>query len=63
MRHQASWGGYESLTLPYFPAKIRTVNPWTGTGPTVRYHIGLEHPVDLIADLEAGLNRFNEAGK
>lgn len=57
----ASWGGYESLTLPFDATKVRTVRPWTGTGPTVRYHIGLEHPNDLIADLEAGLERFNKA--
>ena len=57
----ASWGGYESLTLPCYPAKIRSAMPWTGTGPTVRYHIGLENPADLIADLDAGLARFNKA--
>jgi cystathionine beta-lyase len=59
----ASWGGYESLSLPNHPAKIRTAVPWTGTGPTVRYHIGLEDPDDLIDELAAGLERFNEARK
>lgn len=59
----ASWGGYESLTLPCHPEKLRTARPWTSTGPVVRYHIGLEHPMDLIADMTAGLDRFNEARK
>lgn len=56
----ASWGGYESLVQPCFPAKNRTAKPWTG-GPTVRYHIGLEDPADLIDDLAAGFERFNKA--
>jgi len=29
----------------------------------VRYHIGLEDPDDLIDELAAGLERFNEARK
>ncbi len=56
----ASWGGYESLSLPNNPAKIRTAVPWAGTGPTVRYHIGLEDPDDLIDELAAGFERFNK---
>ncbi len=59
----ASWGGYESLVIPGYPAKIRTANPWSGTGPVVRYHIGLEDPADLIDDLMAGFERFNAARK
>ena len=52
-----SWGGYESLILPVHPK--RTVTPWHPTGPTLRLQIGLEHPDDLIADLETGLARLN----
>ena len=57
----ASWGGYESLVTPTYPASMRTATKWTHTGPCVRYHIGLEDPDDLIADLAAGFERFNKA--
>ena len=53
-----SWGGYESLALPIDPAPLRSAVPWRAGGPAVRLHIGLEHPDDLIADLDAGLQRF-----
>ncbi len=53
-----SWGGYESLICPSNPAALRTAEPWTEAEPGIRLHIGLEHPDDLIADLEAGLARF-----
>ncbi|MBA2932776.1 cystathionine beta-lyase [Sphingomonas sp. CGMCC 1.13654] len=53
-----SWGGFESLALPIEPASIRTATRWEAAGPAVRLHIGLEHPDDLIADLEEGLTRF-----
>lgn len=55
----ASWGGYESLVLPAYPAKVRTAVPWTETGYVLRYHIGLEDTDDLIADLEDGFKRLN----
>ncbi len=49
----ASWGGYESLALPTTGFVTRTgVSPAFG-GPMMRFHIGLEAPADLIADLEA----------
>jgi len=57
----ASWGGYESLSLPAHPEKVRTATPWPHTSPMVRLHIGLEDPDDLIADLEAGLLRLSAA--
>lgn len=56
-----SWGGYESLALPVDPAAIRSATRWQAEGPMVRLHIGLEHPDDLIADLDAGLARFRAA--
>ena len=55
----ASWGGYESLILPTLPGRIRTATKWTGPGPTLRIHAGLEDPEDLIADLEKGFERLN----
>lgn len=57
----ASWGGYESLVQSCYPEKIRTAKPWDGVGPTVRYHIGLEDPADLIDNLAAGFEQFNAA--
>jgi len=35
--------------------------PWSAEGPLVRLQIGLEDPDDLIADLAAGLARFEAA--
>lgn len=54
----ASWGGYESLIIPFDCTKIRTATQWSPGGPTVRLHIGLEDPDDLIEDLENGLKRL-----
>jgi len=56
-----SWGGYESLALPVDPQRHRTATVWQAEGPVVRLQIGLEDPGDLIADLEAGLDRFRAA--
>ncbi|MTW17412.1 cystathionine beta-lyase [Rhodoplanes serenus] len=50
----ASWGGYESLAIPFDCTPIRTATAWAPGGPTVRFHIGLEDPADLIADLDRG---------
>ena len=50
----ASWGGYESLAIPFNCKPIRTASTWAPGGPTVRLHIGLEAVSDLIADLERG---------
>jgi cysteine-S-conjugate beta-lyase len=51
-----SWGGYESLAVPADPVRTATRPEWQG--PLVRLHIGLEDPDELIADLAAGLARF-----
>ena len=49
-----SWGGFESLVIIFDCADYRTATKWAPSGPTLRFHIGLEDPGDLIADLEAG---------
>ena len=54
-----SWGGFESLVLPVRPERIRTATSWASKGPVIRFHAGLEDPDDLIADLQAGLQRLN----
>ena len=50
----ASWGGFESLAIPFDCAAIRTATRWAPGGPTVRIHIGLESVDDLLGDLERG---------
>ncbi|RFB04100.1 cystathionine beta-lyase [Parvularcula marina] len=47
-----SWGGYESLCLPAWPAKVRSAVPWTETRQLLRFHIGLEDVSDLTTDLK-----------
>lgn len=56
-----SWGGYESLLIPTHPETCRTAVPWQTQGVPMRIHVGLEEPDDLIADLEAGLDRLRRA--
>ncbi len=51
----ASWGGYESLALPTTGFISRTAGTGHLVGQTIRLHIGLESPADLMADLEQGL--------
>ncbi len=55
-----SWGGFESLILPADPSPIRTASPWRAEGTLIRLHAGLEDLDDLIADLDAGLQRLSE---
>lgn len=52
-----SWGGYESLIITATEQRKRTT-AWDSSGPLLRLSIGLEHPDDLIADLEAGFGRL-----
>ncbi|MDQ6620030.1 MAG: cystathionine beta-lyase [Pseudomonadota bacterium] len=56
-----SWGGFESLMIPTYPERLRSVTPWQATGPTLRVHIGLEDVNDLLADLDAGFSRLAAA--
>ena len=57
-----SWGGYESLVILFDCAGYRTATRWAPGGPTLRFHIGLEDPNDLIADLERGFAAMAQAG-
>ena len=54
----ASWGGYESLVLPFDCTTYRTATAWTPGGPTLRFQIGLEDLEDLQNDLAAGFERL-----
>ncbi len=49
-----SWGGFESLVIPFDPSTYRTATHWDAEGPALRLHVGLEEVDDLKADLEAG---------
>ncbi|HTP37731.1 MAG TPA: cystathionine beta-lyase [Methyloceanibacter sp.] len=53
-----SWGGFESLILPFDPRDYRTATTWEAEGPALRLHVGLEDVDDLKADLEAGFARL-----
>lgn len=53
-----SWGGFESLILPFDPSAYRTATTWQAEGPALRLHVGLEAVEDLKADLEAGFARL-----
>jgi len=54
----SSWGGFESLIVPFDPREARTATRWPHQGPCFRIHAGLENVEDLIADLEAGFKRL-----
>ena len=54
----ASWGGYESLVLPTNTFVVRTAGNLAGA--SIRLHIGLEDPADLIDDLEQAMSVFAE---
>ncbi|WP_020693834.1 cystathionine beta-lyase [Noviherbaspirillum massiliense] len=49
-----SWGGAHSLCVPYRIQGMR--RNWTDKGQLVRFNIGLEDPLDLIADIEQALS-------
>lgn len=57
----ASWGGFESLIVPFDPRESRSATEWTHKGPCFRIHAGLENVEDLLADLEAGFGRLRAA--
>jgi cystathionine beta-lyase len=54
-----SWGGYESLIIPFDCTKYRTATRWAPGGPTIRLSIGLEDLDDLKEDFERGLAAFS----
>ena len=56
-----SWGGFESLVIPFDCVPYRTATTWAPGGPTLRLHIGLENVEDLKADLARGFEAFNAA--
>src|SRR5260370_74084 len=57
-----SWRGYDSPVIRFDCAGYRTATRWAPRGPALRFHIGLEDPNDLIADLERGCAAMAKAG-
>lgn len=55
-----SWGGFESLVIPFDCSTYRTATRWNPGGHGLRFHIGLEDLDDLKRDLEAGFARLRE---
>ena len=53
-----SWGGYESLVIPFDCAAYRTATKWAPGGPALRFSVGLEDIEDLKADLDRGFARL-----
>ncbi len=56
-----SWGGFESLVIPFDCDPYRTATKWSPGGPTLRLHIGLENVDDLKADLDRGFAALRAA--
>ncbi len=55
-----SWGGYESLVIPFNCAGYRTATTWSPGGPALRFQVGLEDINDLTADLARGFDRLRD---
>ncbi len=53
-----SWGGFESLVIPFDCSSYRTVTDWNPGGLTIRLQVGLEDMEDLKLDLRDGLDRL-----
>ncbi|MGE3626383.1 MAG: cystathionine beta-lyase [Hyphomicrobiales bacterium] len=57
-----SWGGFESLAIPFDPSSYRTATKWQAEGPAIRFHIGLEDTDDLKEDLDRGFAALRKSG-
>lgn len=53
-----SWGGFESLIVPFYPARVRSVAQWDADQILFRLHIGLEDVGDIMTDLETAIKRL-----
>lgn len=57
-----SWGGFESLIIPFDCSDYRSATTWNPGGPALRIQVGFEHLDDLKADLDSGFARLRTAG-
>ncbi|WP_127956771.1 cystathionine beta-lyase [Serratia microhaemolytica] len=55
-----SWGGFESLVLPFNCADYRSVTHWQPGGLAIRIQVGLEDMNELKTDLEQGFERLKK---
>jgi cystathionine beta-lyase len=53
-----SWGGYESLVIPFDCGPFRSATVWNPPGPALRFSVGHEDIDDLKEDLERGFARL-----
>jgi cystathionine beta-lyase len=53
-----SWGGFESLVVPFDCSTYRVASVWAPEGPALRFSVGLEDIEDLKEDLEKGFERL-----
>jgi cysteine-S-conjugate beta-lyase len=58
-----SWGGFESLIVPFDARHARTATAWKPEGPALRLHIGLEDVEDLKRDLGHGFAALADAAQ
>jgi cystathionine beta-lyase len=58
-----SWGGFESLVIPFNCAPYRTATSWRPEGPALRFQVGLEDLDDLKSDLVRGFERLRQASQ
>jgi cystathionine beta-lyase len=56
-----SWGGFESLVIPFDCTAYRTATKWAPGGPALRFSVGLEDIDDLKEDLDRGFERLRSA--
>ena len=56
-----SWGGFESLVIPFDCTTYRTATRWAPGGPTLRFHVGFEDLEDLKEDLDRGFAQLRNA--
>jgi cystathionine beta-lyase len=57
-----SWGGFESLVVPFDCSSYRAATKWAPVGPALRFSVGLEDIDDLKEDLEKGFERLRGEG-
>jgi cysteine-S-conjugate beta-lyase len=53
-----SWGGYESLAVPFDCSASRTATQFAPVGPMVCFSVGLGDIEDLQEDLDRGFARL-----
>jgi cystathionine beta-lyase len=56
-----SWGGFESLVVPFDCRPYRSVTTWAPEGPALRFSVGLEDIEDLKGDLDRAFARLRAA--